>query len=353
MEPKRLMSLILFMNLMAIYGTNSVLQILGINGEQNARSEVENFANASFVPSNNNNSIQYLLYTPEQPEEVCYFEPNDANECVFNVTYETKILVHGYTVQLLPGNYFEQIKNKLLKYNSYNVIIVNWTNYNGPSYLLAKAEAYLVGINIGTMINFLVSNKGMNPSNVHIIGHSLGAHVAGVAGKQVPNLGRVTGLDPAGPFFTTFIEFNRLSFTSAKLVDVMHTSNYLTGVGLGMGDAIGSIDFYPNGGNEQPACQMGNEFRNADAQVNIVTSLLTMASCYHNIALPYFMNSIHECKYLSVECENYKLYSEENCDSDTNAINRMGLYCVEIPGLPSESKFYLNTTANPPYCENE
>ncbi|GBN03290.1 hypothetical protein AVEN_120190-1 [Araneus ventricosus] len=125
------------------------------------------------------------------------------------------------------------------------------------------------------------------------------------------------------------------------------------GVGLGLGDAIGSIDFYPNGGNKQPACQMGKQFRNADAEVMTITSLEKMASCYHNIVLPYFMNSIHLCNYLSVECESYELYSEGRCDDNSNPTNRMGLFCVQIPGLPTESKFYLNTSADAPYCEKE
>lgn len=34
---------------------------------------------------------------------------------------------------------------------------------------------------------------GLEPENVHIIGHSLGAHIAGYAGKRLKNLGRITG----------------------------------------------------------------------------------------------------------------------------------------------------------------
>lgn len=52
------------------------------------------------------------------------------------------------------------------------------------------------------MIFFLLQNNyEMDPKNVHIIGHSLGAHTAGYAGTLVPGLGRITGLDPAEPYF--------------------------------------------------------------------------------------------------------------------------------------------------------
>lgn len=89
------------------------------------------------------------------------------------------------------------------------------------------------------------------------MGHSLGAHVAGHGGKAVQVLtnglkvAKVYGLDPAGPGFKDDEE-TRLNENDAKVVVVIHTN----GGGAGIGEAIGSINFYPNGGlNIQPGCR--------------------------------------------------------------------------------------------------
>lgn len=68
------------------------------------------------------------------------------------------------------------------------------------------------------------TNYGMNPNDVHLIGHSLGAHTAGYAGEKLGgNIGRITGLDPAEPYFQGMPNHLRLDPTDARLVDVIHT----------------------------------------------------------------------------------------------------------------------------------
>lgn len=96
-------------------------------------------------------------------------------------------------------------------------------------------------------------------NNFHVIGHSLGAHVAGFAAQRLKSKLRkplpwVTGLDPARPLYEApekVPNSQRLSDDDAVVVEVVHTDGAI----LGFKSSIGTIDFYPNGGEYiQPNC---------------------------------------------------------------------------------------------------
>ncbi|GBN00538.1 hypothetical protein AVEN_122610-1, partial [Araneus ventricosus] len=59
-------------------------------------------------PENTNTSIQYLLYTPDDPETPCYLEPSlDAlKRCPFDSSYPIKFLIHGFLSTIHPGGPF-------------------------------------------------------------------------------------------------------------------------------------------------------------------------------------------------------------------------------------------------------
>jgi pancreatic triacylglycerol lipase len=64
------------------------------------------------------------------------------------------------------------------------------------------------------------------------------------------------GLDPAEPHFSKTDPVVRLDPTDADFVDVIHTDAgpFING-GLGILQPVGHVDFYPNGGIEQPGCR--------------------------------------------------------------------------------------------------
>ncbi|XP_030768030.1 pancreatic triacylglycerol lipase-like [Sitophilus oryzae] len=91
--------------------------------------------------------------------------------------------------------------------------------------------------------------------NLHVIGFSLGCHIASMAGKSLPEnvrIPRITALDPAYPEFPIQDRTKRLANTDADYIDVIHTDSGIFGFPV----SIGHSDFYPNGGRAlQPGCQ--------------------------------------------------------------------------------------------------
>lgn len=73
-----------------------------------------------------------------------------------------------------------------------NVIAVDWGAGSGFPYEQAAANTRVVGAEIASLISLLVF-RGTSQSQYHLIGHSLGAHVAGSAGHRVAGIGRITG----------------------------------------------------------------------------------------------------------------------------------------------------------------
>lgn len=112
------------------------------------------------------------------------------------------------------------------------------------------------------MANFLLNlhkNHSVSTEKIVLIGHSLGAQTCGWTGKKFRKLSGITlplivGLDPAGPLFCLRPESKRLTKTDAERVMVIHTDGGI----LGMLEACGTVDFFPNGGSDQPGCDKVN-----------------------------------------------------------------------------------------------
>lgn len=124
-----------------------------------------------------------------------------------------------------------------------------------PNYVRAAANTRLVGRQLAYLLKGLEQHNKLNMSRVHLIGFSLGSHVAGFAGMELKGLQRITGLDPAGPLFESQHPQARLDDTDAGFVDVIHSNgeNLILG-GLGSWQPMGTVDFYPNGGRVQHGC---------------------------------------------------------------------------------------------------
>ncbi|GIY41556.1 pancreatic lipase-related protein 3 [Caerostris darwini] len=260
------------------------------------------------------------------------------------------------------------MKDELLKRGDFNVIIVNWTDSNGRPYPQAVANGRVVGAQTAKLIELLMNsnfyiaglilqeNKGLRAEDVHIIGHSLGGQVSGWAGERIKGIGRITGLDPAGPFFQHAPNKVRLDKTDARFIDVIHTNGGGTYIeGLGIREAIGDLDFYPNGGNRQPGCSYQANHYSDPHQVIIGILLLTVESyvansCDHGRANEFFVDSINRCTFIAVQCDDYRSFENGECDKNSRSV--MGLGTRKLPDLRGSSLFFLNTDDESPFCIN-
>jgi len=173
-----------------------------------------------------------------------------------HTTLKTLFLVHGYT-DSADITWMNALRKELLMMYDFNVVLVDWEIGAKYPYRQAVANIRTVAAMMGQLISKMAAQWDLRLDDVHLIGHSLGAHVMGLTGQEVLRLtgkrvGRISGLDPAGPGFWTAADLVILDKTDASFVDVIHTNGRK--LGEGMARSIGHADFWPNGGASQPGC---------------------------------------------------------------------------------------------------
>lgn len=231
------------------------------------------------------NGIHFELYTaknPDEPELLDIYSSELDFETVFDARRPTKVAVHGW---LSDGLGLIQLRKAFLATSEVNFIAVNWTDIDTIVYPLARYHVSSIAQRVAFLLDFLRIMFGVPLSSVHVIGHSLGAHISGLAGSMVQwgRLGRITGLDPAGPLFLND-PTRRLDKNDAMFVDVIHTCANL----LGYRDAIGHTDFYPNGGNcFQPGCALTD---------------MTQGTCSHDRGYDFMEESIRGGIFTAFPC---------------------------------------------------
>ncbi|KAK3602036.1 hypothetical protein CHS0354_015027 [Potamilus streckersoni] len=219
-----------------------------------------------------------------------------------------------------------------------NVILVNWIKgARLANYAQVAANTRVVGALLSVLMEALI---GVAPEGyskrMHLIGHSLGAHVAGYAGERIQETGRITGLDPAGPFFEDTEPKVRLDPTDAEFVDVIHTDRTC----FGISSSIGHVDFYPNGGKNQPGCKDQITDLVCDVISGTIKDIGVTIACSHMRSLWLFIESINSnCWFFSFPSE----YAT-TCDS-VCAI--MGYDALS--GDP-RGDYYLPTQSFQPFC---
>jgi len=222
-----------------------------------------------------------------------------------------------------------------------NVIVVDWGALSGSGITIGNpietAIAYTsvlqnvgpVGGRVADFCKFLHTQKGIGPDKIYLVGHSLGAHISGAAGRFYQErfgsrISRISGLDPAGPMFSLQPDEGlRLDKTDAHFVDIYHTNRGTLGDSA---HQTGTTNVYVNGGDGQPGCEEADEagFK---------------GYCSHSYAWRIFVASyfddIHACPCVGLPCQ-----CKTNCDSGCSTPVRIG---VHMPTTASGA-FHLITT---------
>uniref|UniRef100_A0A7N8XPI7 Lipoprotein lipase-like n=1 Tax=Mastacembelus armatus TaxID=205130 RepID=A0A7N8XPI7_9TELE len=240
---------------------------------------------------------KFSLRTSSHPDDdLCYIvpgKPDSLAACSFNSTSKTFLIIHGWAL----GGMFDSWMTKLVsslyeREQSANVIVVDWLALAQNHYGIAAQNAKAVGQEIAHFIDWIEETTNMPLKNLHLIGYSLGAHVAGFAGSHANNkVGRITGLDPAGPDFEGEHAHRRLSPDDAHFVDVLHTfTRGSLGLSIGIQQPVGHVDIYPNGGSFQPGCNLRGALEKiANHGLFAITDAV---KCQHERSIHLFIDSL-------------------------------------------------------------
>ncbi|XP_063229930.1 pancreatic lipase-related protein 2-like [Bacillus rossius redtenbacheri] len=326
-----------------------------------------------------------ISYLPEDPEKIhanfCLLTRRNSNRCQYlsasdpNTLYRANVNQHDFTYVICHGyvengrkSWIKALAGELLKNRDANVILVDWGEGAKPPYTQAVANTRLVGAVLAQLLASL-RIVGVSSSAVHFIGHSLGAHIGGYAGLRLQTqhdlrLGRITGLDPAAPHFAGTAPEVRLDPSDADFVDVIHsdTSKFITG-GFGMSEPCGHVDFYPNGGENQPGCDesIGSYF---NLGAGFVEGIRRLIGCNHIRSYEYFTESVNpcaNCSFLAAECGSWEEYRAGGCFPGPRGGGEapMGLRADawlrgrDLPPPRRGVKLFLATGGSPPYCRSQ
>ncbi|XP_016057223.1 PREDICTED: lipase member I [Miniopterus natalensis] len=292
--------------------------------------------------------IFLIMYTRNNlncPEPL--LERNNSLNVNFNTSRKTVWLIHGYRPLGSIPAWLQGFLRSLLKHEDINIVVVDWNR--GATTLIydrAVKNTWKVAVYLSECIRKLLMH-GASLANFHFIGMSLGAHISGFVGKIFQGqLGRITGLDPAGPKFSGKPPNGRLlHYTDAKFVDVIHSDID----GLGINEPLGHIDFYPNGGKKQPGCPKS------------IFAGIKFIKCNHQRAVYLFMAALEtKCNIISFPCHSYKDYktgSCTDCDNFKKSCPRLGYQAelwndvlIERMRTSLRTTVFLDTAAKSPFC---
>ncbi|XP_028129789.1 pancreatic lipase-related protein 3-like [Diabrotica virgifera virgifera] len=259
---------------------------------------------------------------PQNDIPVSTSETSQLGSSGFSAERNTVVVIHGWKSSVKSEFNVVLSEAYLSKYNI-NLLVVDWSRVANDLYLIASASVEKIGQIVGNYIKTLQHKFQLDLNKTAIVGHSLGAHVAGIAGRTVGGEANyLIGLDPAWPLFVVLHRNIRIRPTDAKFVQVIHTSD------VGIQGPLGHSDYYPNGGLRQPGC--------LPAAFDL---------CSHVRAYQLLAESIKTGRFIAKQCRNY-LSFRFGCRGSQSY---MGEFYID---KKARGTYFLDTNSKPPYAKD-
>lgn len=167
-------------------------------------------------------------------------------------------------------------------------------------------------------------DRGVPYDSFHIVGYSLGAQFAGVAGRIFQRergamLTRITAIDPATVCFASPSR-PKLTKNDAMYVDAIHTT-----ILSFSHDNVGHADFYVNGDSgSQPGC--------------------SSISCSHTRSIIIFAETISNGEaFMASQCDSWPTFQSGGCRG--RDVSLLG----EDSPITSRGKYFLKTNSKSPF----
>ncbi|ALC40141.1 CG4267 [Drosophila busckii] len=291
--------------------------------------------------------MQFYLFKRDFPDCGRELFPGDdatLERSGFDARHPTRIIIHGWMSQgkgslnrdvksaylslTKPKEQLNQDSNEvnvveLPHYEDFNIIVCDWSKISSNVNYFGVADMVEhLGTLLAEFVNHLHMRANLQYDDVYLIGHSLGAQIAGSAGKQIRpyRFNTIYALDPAGPKFREQSDEYRIDASDARYVESIQTST-----GLGFEQPVGHATFYPNFGRDQKKCYM--------------------YGCSHKRAHDYFAETINSTRgFWGIRCERMSKHNWILLDNDGEF--RMG----GEPSNPKNGTFYVKTYDKPPYA---
>lgn len=302
---------------------------------------------------------KFSLRKAEQPDDdSCWLVPGQPESipgCEFNPQTQTFIIIHGWTVTGMFESWVPKLVTALYtREPSANVIVVDWLSRANQHYPTSAAYTKLVGRDVAKFVTWLQREMQLPWARIHLLGYSLGAHVAGIAGHLTDHkISRITGLDPAGPTFEHADDQSTLSRGDAQFVDVLHTNTRGSpDRSIGIQRPVGHIDIYPNGGTFQPGCDIQNTLMGIALEgLKGLHNMDQLVKCSHERSIHLFIDSLVNTQQQSMayRCNSKEAFNKGLCLScRKNRCNMLGYNIVKVRS-PRSTMMYLKTREAMPF----